>query len=202
MALPFLVAKTSEIRNERIELGAGERCRVERTQVPPFVLEIALHAHRSEQEPAEVDAPKVAREAELEGACAIGRRWSRFNGAPRRRGGASRAVAHRESNALVRCVGKQRDDASLGSFDVDLNGVARAIAVEACAIALVRRRVVHSGFGEVEHRGRALRLARRRPGDQLGKERQEYDTHFRFLMRASWMTVSVPAWVRRRSGKR
>src|SRR5581483_10493436 len=150
-----------------------ERRAGERTFVSASVLKVALDAHRSKQEQADLDAGRagarrVGDERILEHA---GPACSPDAGAPRvvpsESGGEAARASDREADALVESVREEVDGAAALAIDIDLYRVAGRVAKEACLVALIRRGVVDAAFGEGEH-GR-----RRRCGG--GELRHEHD---------------------------
>src|SRR3954465_2654109 len=107
-----------------------ERRRAVRIEVLAPVLEIALDAHRTEEEPAEDEPRRLAREAVAHDAHAAGigdeGDVAREGEGPRR---ACRG-ARTEADALVRGVCPQIDDASLLASKIDLERVALRVAIE------------------------------------------------------------------------
>src|SRR5918992_381512 len=182
--LALLVSQTSDVRDQRLELWTREGWSVERLEMPPLVLEVALHAHGAKEEPAEVDAPEIGGESKLDRSASTGRGMERFRARPFKSCGLSRTIASGESNAFVRRVGPQCDDAPFLPLDVDLDAVSHPIAIKPGAISLVGGGIVHAGLGEVENGKGALRLS---GGCQSkGGERQcDQGFHLMSLMRAS-----------------
>jgi hypothetical protein len=84
-----------------VELALSERWRVERLQVLARVLEIALDAHRSEQEPPDPESWGGCRQAILDRASAARVGDDRTVGAPREWSRAPAGVADGESHAFI-----------------------------------------------------------------------------------------------------
>src|SRR3982751_4305973 len=112
-----------------------ERRRAVRIEVLAPVLEIALDAHRTEEEPAEDEPRRLARQAVAHDAHAsgIGDEGDVAREGECRRGAGR--VARAEADALVRRVCPQIDDASLVPPEIDLQRVPFRVAIEAGAIA-------------------------------------------------------------------
>jgi hypothetical protein len=138
-----------------------------------LVLEVALDAHRAEEELADGDRGRVGRDAVGEGAQAPGPPDRRAAPVPPERHRASRGVARGERGALVLGVGEHVHHAPLPGVEVHLHGVPRRVAEEARLVALVGGGVVDPGLREGQHRRDRAAGARRlrRAGPVVGLRR-------------------------------
>ena len=161
--------------HESLDVGNGVRGGIEWTAGALFVLEVALDAHRAEEEPAEVEGRRGGLQRVLKGAGARGTADGGRGAAPAQRGRASGGVTGGEADAGVVGIGEQVHDAGAAFVDVGLEGVAGGVAVEAGLVAAVGAGVVEAGVGEAEDGwdgGEALGLCRGE-GRQEGQRREE-----------------------------
>src|SRR6185312_1423088 len=99
-------------------------------QMKPLVLEVALHPHRAEDEPAERHAGRGGGELPLDAAGAARVRYYCRVAAPTQADRLPPPVTYGESRALVGGVGPQEGHPRAFRLEVDLNRVLLGVAVE------------------------------------------------------------------------
>ena len=170
-----------QVVDELEQLGLWKRRRVERQGVAALILEVALHAHRAEQEQPDGEwgrgpassAPPRAFQAVGHGAGPARRGDSGADRRPGERGGPARRVARREAHALVGGVRPEVHNAPGAAVQRDLEGVAVRVAIQTRRVALIRGGIVEPRLGEGEI-GRDGIAAQR---DLRGQDESE-DAHF------------------------